>query len=189
MTFDPTIDTVDSHPLVVRHDELIRDLNAKLEATLAALPAAEAMLASAELAQASETPAERAARLIAGKEGPGVAKEQQTADRLRARADEIRSTISDMRDARNAAVVRARNDLRAAAAPARAKLVDAAWKAAEALADALTAVDDADLSLMKRESPGCHIDEADHRRHGARLAHVLPSAAALREAIARRGAA
>lgn len=189
MTFDPTIDDVNHHPLVIRHDELIRDLSSKLEATLAAMPAAEAMLASAERAQAEETPAERAARLIAGKEGPSVAKEQQTADRLRARADEIRSTINDMRDARNAAVVRARNDLRAAAAPARAKLVGAAWKAAQALADAMQAIDDADLSLMRREAPGCQIDEADHRRHGARLAHVLPSAAALREAIARRGAA
>lgn len=189
MTFDPIIDNVTRHPLVTQHDALIRDLNAKLETTLAAVIAAEGMLAGAERAQSAETPAERAARLIAGIDGQSVAREQQTLDRLRARADEIRATVQQMREARNAAVQRARADIRAAAAPARSKLLDAGWKAVADLERVLAAVDDADLSLMKRESPGCAIDEAEHRRHGAKLAHILPCASALREALAVRGAA
>lgn len=185
--FDPTIDSPDRHPQVVKHGELIRDLNAKLETTLAAIAQADAMLRTAEEDQSAETPADRAARLIAGTDGPSVAREQQTLDRLRARADEIRATAASLRDARAVALQRARTEMRAAVAPARARLVEAAWKAAATLAEAMSAVDEHDIALMVRESPGCPVEADEHRRYGARLANTMPSAATIREAIEAKG--
>ena len=186
--FDPAIDSPDRHPQVVEHDTLLRDLNARLETTLAGIATAAAMLRAAEDAAENETPAQHAARLIAGTDGPSVAREQQTLDRLRARADEIKSAAASLRDARAVALQRARGEMRAAVAPARARLVEAAWKAAAALAEAMSAVDEHDISLMVRESPGCPVDADEHRRrYGARLANTMPSAATIREAIAAKG--
>lgn len=187
--FDPTIDSPDRHPQVVEHDTLLRDLNARLETTLAGIATAAAMLRAAEDAAENETPAQHAARLIAGTDAPNIAREQQqTLDRLRARADEIRATAASLRDARAVALQRARTEMRAAVAPARARLLEAAWKAATTLEKALSAVDEADIALMVRESPGCPVDADEHRRrYGARLANTLPSAATIREAIAAKG--
>lgn len=186
--FDPTIDSPDRHPQVVEHDTLLRDLNARLETTLAGIATAAAMLRAAKDAAENETPAQHAARLIAGTDGPSVAREQQTLDRLRARADEIKSAAASLRGARSAALQRARTEMRAAVAPARARLVEAAWKAAAALAEALSAVDEHDISLRVRESPGCPVDADEHRRlYGARLSYTMPSAATIREAIAAKG--
>lgn len=186
--FDPAIDSPDRHPLVVEHDTLLRDLNARLETTLAGIATAAAMLRAAEDAAENETPAQHAARLIAGTDGASVAREQQTLDRLRARADEIRATAASLRDARAVALQRARTEMRAAVAPARARLLEAAWKAATTLEKALSAVDEHDIYLMVRESAGCPVDADEHRRrYGARLANTLPSAATIREAIAAKG--
>ncbi|MDZ7858645.1 hypothetical protein [Sphaerotilus sp.] len=181
MKFNVKTSTVADHPDVVEIDRAISSLSGKLPEIAAGIHAARQMAR----AVVPETIKERTARLLAGTTpAPDSGRENAAVARLEAREAEIRAALADLTRAKSDAIVKARAEIRAAAEADRATLIEGARKAAAALADAQSLIDAHDLALMRRESPGCLIDEREHVLfYGYRLGHTMPSAAAIRNCI------